>query len=256
VGVHPETPNVRVLAPYKFNLGPTPPAQAFVISGESVAVRVQWLGEVEVSADELVQPGVGGKRSEARDFLARVLAGGPRAATEIKELARHAGISDRTLYRAGKDIGVERLREGYQAPVLLCLPSQGGDLAKYGGDLAKYGEALEAVTNSHTASRDTTPGEDTREGDLAMYGEPLANIVEPYTSPTNVASVRVTREGVLANAGEALSPSSVVHTLPTGTASRQLASMGEDDREERAAIMEYEGGIPRTDAERQARVVA
>jgi len=51
-------------------------------------------------------------RSEAVEFLNEVLANGPLAASQIKEEAEDTGISERTLARAKKVLGVMSYREG------------------------------------------------------------------------------------------------------------------------------------------------
>jgi hypothetical protein len=51
-------------------------------------------------------------RSEAVEFLNEVLADGPVAASRVKEEAEDASISERTLARAKKKLGVMSYREG------------------------------------------------------------------------------------------------------------------------------------------------
>jgi hypothetical protein len=66
--------------------------------------RFWWLGEADVSAEELLQPyTVEEERSaveEARNFLRDVLADGEKPAKEVLNEAKKAGISDATLRRA------------------------------------------------------------------------------------------------------------------------------------------------------------
>jgi hypothetical protein len=83
---------------------------------ESGAVRVNWLGESEVSAHQLLatprEEEHSDARSEAVEFLSDVLAGGPIPASEILADGENAGISEKTLRRAKKHLGVDAYREG------------------------------------------------------------------------------------------------------------------------------------------------
>ena len=83
---------------------------------EGGSVRVNWLGQSEVSAkDILATPQYqehADARSEAVEFLSEILADGPVAASQVKEEAEDAGIKERTLARAKKDLRVISYREG------------------------------------------------------------------------------------------------------------------------------------------------
>jgi excisionase family DNA binding protein len=59
----------------------------------------------------------GGSINEAMDFLRRKLAKGPRPAKEIERQAEAAGISERTLKRARKELGVKatKSKEGFRS---------------------------------------------------------------------------------------------------------------------------------------------
>jgi hypothetical protein len=64
-------------------------------------------GEVETSADDLVQPARGGSaRVQAERFLRELLTDGPHKAEEVINLAADDDISKRTLDRAKRDLGV------------------------------------------------------------------------------------------------------------------------------------------------------
>jgi hypothetical protein len=117
VAKDPKDEERRVLAPIKNNLAKAPKSLMFELEGtESGAVRVEWLGETEVSAKELLatsQPEENaGALSEAIEFLNDVLCDGPVATGRVKKVAKDAGISERTLARAKKKLGVKSYREG------------------------------------------------------------------------------------------------------------------------------------------------
>jgi hypothetical protein len=117
VAKDPQDEERRVLAPTKNNLARAPKSLMFALKGtESGAVRVNWLGESEVSAEELLATPQdkenSGAQSEAIEFVNDVLSDGPVAAGQVKEEAEDAGISERTLARAKKKLKVKSYREG------------------------------------------------------------------------------------------------------------------------------------------------
>jgi AAA domain-containing protein/primase/DNA polymerase family protein len=117
VGKDPQDENCRVLASTKNNLAKQPKSLMFTLEeADSGAVRVNWLGDSEISAHQLLatprEEEHADARSEAVEFLTDVLADGPVAASQVKEEAEDAGISERTLWRAKKVLGVLAYREG------------------------------------------------------------------------------------------------------------------------------------------------
>src|SRR5215208_4763923 len=117
VGKDPQDENRRVLASTKNNLAKLPKSLMFTLEeAGNGAVRVNWLGDSEVSAHQLLatprEEEHADARSEAVEFLSDVLADGPVAASQVKEEAEDAGISERTLWRAKKVLGVMAYREG------------------------------------------------------------------------------------------------------------------------------------------------
>jgi RecA-family ATPase len=117
VGKDPQDENRRVLASTKNNLATPPQSLMFGLEeAESSSVRVNWLGQSEVSAKDLLatpqDQDHADARSEAVEFLNEILIDGPVAASQVKEEAEDAGISERTLARAKKAIGVMSYREG------------------------------------------------------------------------------------------------------------------------------------------------
>jgi hypothetical protein len=117
VGKDPQDENRRVLASTKNNLAKPPKSLLFTLEeAESGTVRVNWLGESEVSAHQLLatprEEEHADARSEAVEFLNDTLADGPVPASDIIEDAEDAGISEKTLRRAKKLLGVVAYREG------------------------------------------------------------------------------------------------------------------------------------------------
>ncbi len=117
VGKDPQDENRRVVASTKNNLAMPPQSLMFGLEeAENGSVRVNWLGQSEVSAKDLLATPQDQEhadaRSEAVEFLNEVLANGPLAASQIKEEAEDTGISERTLARAKKVLGVMSYREG------------------------------------------------------------------------------------------------------------------------------------------------
>jgi hypothetical protein len=116
LGKDPKDENRRVLASTKNNLAKLPKSLMFTLEeAESSAVRVNWLGESEVSAHQLLatprEEEHADARSEAVEFLNDVLADGAVPASEIIADAEDAGISEKTLRRAKKLLGVITYRE-------------------------------------------------------------------------------------------------------------------------------------------------
>jgi hypothetical protein len=116
VGKDPQDENRRVLASTKNNLALPPKSLMFGLEeAESGSVRVNWLGHSEVSAKDILATPQDQEhadaRSEAVEFLECVLADGPVPANRVKEEAEEAGISESTLKRAKKLVGVITYRE-------------------------------------------------------------------------------------------------------------------------------------------------
>jgi hypothetical protein len=111
---HPADPDGRVLAVAKSNVGRRPPALGYRVvelaSGQPV---VEWTGPVDLTADGLCkrQLAVGVKaRDRAMDWLRRELAGRLRKAADLYAAAAEAGIPERTLNRAKKELPADSHR--------------------------------------------------------------------------------------------------------------------------------------------------
>ena len=130
VGADPTQPGRRVLAQVKNSLAPPQPSLAFTLAGDpGAAPRLTWLGTSPLTADELAAGTVGVRKRPhdlAGDFLAKFLGEGPRTSREIWEAARKEGLSERTLYRAKKELEVEvqLVQEGAAQLYYWLLPGQ------------------------------------------------------------------------------------------------------------------------------------
>jgi hypothetical protein len=116
VGKDPQDENRRVLASTKNNLAMPPTSLMFGLEeAESGSVLVNWLGQSEVSAKDLLATPQDHEhadaRSEAVEFLNEVLADGPLPAKQVIEEADDAGIAEKTLRRAKKLLDVIVYRE-------------------------------------------------------------------------------------------------------------------------------------------------
>jgi hypothetical protein len=110
LGRDAEETDLRLLACTKNNLSAPPPTLGFRIERtEQGQPRVVWVGEVDVTADELVvapRRRAGEALPEARSFLEQFLQDGPAGREEIIRQARAHGIADRTLIRAKGELKV------------------------------------------------------------------------------------------------------------------------------------------------------
>lgn len=120
IAPHPDDPALRVLAVSKSNLSAVPASLGFrLVEGES-GPAVQWVGRVDLSAEELLGAGAAlaarRPRERAAEFLREALANGPRPVSELEALAAERGISWRTVARAKETLRVEarQVRDGEQ----------------------------------------------------------------------------------------------------------------------------------------------
>lgn len=112
VGRIKDEPKVRVVCQTKSSLAPEAKAVAFRLNEET---GFEWIGELDIMADDLLSGTVKGtKKQEAMDFLENLLADGQMAQTEITELARQNGISDKTLRNAKDELKIKSKRVNNQ----------------------------------------------------------------------------------------------------------------------------------------------
>jgi hypothetical protein len=111
VAKDPEDPERRILAANKHNLSRAAPSLAFrVETAPNDAARVVWSGTSSLSAGDILRepadPEQRSALSEAKEFLLKELAEGSVTAEQVKKDARAAGVSERTLKRAKRALGV------------------------------------------------------------------------------------------------------------------------------------------------------
>ena len=112
VGRIKDEPEVRVVCQTKSSLAPEAKAVAFRLNKET---GFEWIGELDITADDLLSGTVKGtKKQTAMDFLEKLLADGQMAQTEIIELARQKGISDKTLRNAKDELKIKSKRVNNQ----------------------------------------------------------------------------------------------------------------------------------------------
>ena len=129
----------RLLIHAKCNLGPLAVASRLKVEGRTITTEgreietsgIAWLGEDLVATAAKV---LGGRQESSRldaatDFLRDILADGPLPSSEVKALAADVDITERTLERAKKKLGIESERKGFGAgsAVHLSLPKGRGD---------------------------------------------------------------------------------------------------------------------------------
>lgn len=110
----PDDPERRVLASNKCNLAAQPDSLIFHLEHALDSSRIVWGGASSHTARDLLAEPVGEERSaleDAKDYLEATLANGPVRAGEVKRGAREGDISERTLNRAKKALGVECYQE-------------------------------------------------------------------------------------------------------------------------------------------------
>ena len=110
VGRIKDDPTCRVIAHDKSSLAP---------EGDSIAFRLDkengfaWEGVIDISVDDLLSGDQKvTKLTSAKEFLAKYLADGPKASTEIFEAAGAEGIKKRTLFTAKEELNVTATKTG------------------------------------------------------------------------------------------------------------------------------------------------
>jgi len=124
---HPDDAESAVLAVAKANMSAIPPARAFrkvlaivkTDAGEPVHTsRLEWTGETNLTADELLAArgdGGPGEGRDAADWLRDVLAGGRMERKALIKVGESAGFSERSLDRVAKRVGIVKTRDGFGA---------------------------------------------------------------------------------------------------------------------------------------------
>ena len=115
IGRSPDDPNFRVICHTKCNLGPLAPSLLFEPVDADGVPQIEWRGECEYSADDVLTPKTHNESrlAEAMAFLQEVLANEPVEQKEIKRLAAITGLAYRTVERAKEFLDVLSIREGW-----------------------------------------------------------------------------------------------------------------------------------------------
>lgn len=111
----PKDEGRRVLAATKSNLAAEPRSWRWTLTADPGGpVYVHWIEECDIRAADLVcdQKARLGAKGNAEDLLEAALANGPRTAEDVLAEARAAGVSERTLKRARKALGVVATKVG------------------------------------------------------------------------------------------------------------------------------------------------
>ncbi|MCL5734820.1 MAG: AAA family ATPase [Actinobacteria bacterium] len=156
LGLHPEDPNRRVLAPIKSNVGPLSRSLTFRIEGSGETACVAWEGPSELDAQALLAGHEAHRDAcqlyRAEGLLLGLLADGPIAATEVYAKAERVGIHQRTLQEAKRNVGAVSRRVGfgkgsasswllpYLSGVLEAAAARTSHIVRKQGAVASYGE--------------------------------------------------------------------------------------------------------------------
>jgi putative DNA primase/helicase len=132
VAKDPEDEERRLFLPAKNNVAKDVGGLAFhietIITKGNETSRVMWEAKPvnDVTADEIlrqpVDPEEKGARAEAKAFLLDLLAHGPIGPKDVFANARNAAVSEKTLQRASRDIGVKKSKTGMKGGWVWELP--------------------------------------------------------------------------------------------------------------------------------------
>jgi len=126
-----------LLLPVKNNLGRKASGLAYrmaqtIITNDIIASYLVWdPGEVAITANEALANAAESAKDhnalrDAKAFLVDWLANGPLPAKEIEEAAKAESISERTLRRARKDLGIIAGKQEFTGPWQWRLPDKAG----------------------------------------------------------------------------------------------------------------------------------
>ena len=110
VGKLESQPDIRVVSQMKNNLAPMGKSLAFKL----VNGAVEWLGEVDMTAEELANGGTAcdfSKTPEATGVILSLLADGAVSSKEIYARGKELGISERTMNKAKKKLSIKTFRD-------------------------------------------------------------------------------------------------------------------------------------------------
>jgi hypothetical protein len=115
----PDETSARILAVTKCNLAAAPASLRFRLApaADSEVCRVDWLGTSPYSADQILHPPTSADERETREeattkvmlamtILQELLANGPQELRRLKKECAAAGLSNRTVERAARRLGL------------------------------------------------------------------------------------------------------------------------------------------------------
>lgn len=112
VGRMKDKPETRVMCHVKSSLAPEGKSVAFRLDKET---GFQWIGEYDISADDLLSGDARGQKSRiAKEFLLDILADGGMAQKKIEEEASKQGIKKKTLRNAKQELEIDSVKRGNQ----------------------------------------------------------------------------------------------------------------------------------------------
>jgi hypothetical protein len=116
VGRHPDKPQVHVLAANKCNLAAKPKSLAYTMEPAGNVARIGWMGEVDLSADDILAHPGGKKKTKVQkciDDIRGLLSDGPMDSDALHKKLREAGYGSTTIKVAKSAIGVVTRRKGF-----------------------------------------------------------------------------------------------------------------------------------------------
>ena len=147
---------MRVLASVKSNLGRKPSALGFKpYEAANGAVAIEWLGEIDFSADDLVAAPMTGpvapERESAAAFVALQLRDGPVPADELRTRAEADGRSWRTVERAKRALRVVSQKSSFGSGWEWRLPPDDEDrqLHNVAAFVAEHSPDVENAQDRH-----------------------------------------------------------------------------------------------------------
>lgn len=117
----PEAADERLMLPLKNNYARKSSSLGYRVNERPVQIEndqvpmpyIEWLGQTDLDADEIISmPKKHTPRADAKALLKNSLATGPQDASTVLAAAARQGISERTLVRAKKELGVESRKKG------------------------------------------------------------------------------------------------------------------------------------------------
>ena len=124
VGRDPENDEEMIFACIKMNLAREPTSLAYTTVTSGDTSRIEWSGESDVSASDLVaKPGgkSAPKLQQAKEIISDILADGPRGENEVKTACTKEDVSYRTYHRERKELNVQSEKTSFRGEWLLSM---------------------------------------------------------------------------------------------------------------------------------------